>query len=682
MSKLWLGTLLVLGLISSSLQLNAPYVSALSGWKAGRIIDDGVFTASSSMSAAQIQSFLNGKVTSCDTNGAEISELGGPDLNGDGKVQRWEWGKSKYNQTKFICLKDYVKDGKTASQIIYEKAQKYRISPKVLIVLLQKEQSLVTDTWPLSQQYRTATGYGCPDTAPCDSQYYGLANQIDWAAKMFRAIMDNSPDWYTPYELGNNYIQYSPDASCGGSTVNIENRATQGLYNYTPYQPNKAARDAGWGSASCGAYGNRNFYLYFTGWFGSTRDNNVISLDSCSTNYYISESKTLKKYQITAEAMTAWGLSTDDAAPDTARCDYATSGTTISSNKIQSTTTNKIYLVDMGNAYYLSSQAMATSWGLGDLAATAHPRVSGDILNAMLTIRAEGMPRLAESANPDRSDVYLVDNAQRFNVAGSSVGDTASTRLVSGYGSIPVRIVSVALLQTLTLAGDLDYMFTVGTNLYILNHYNLLKVTAADKPLWTAHHTSNIPSLSTYTLSAFGTETPIEDNFIRTGKYHKLDAASVMRVATSKSVADNWGGPHPGVTQLLTNKITAGSALSNDIELVNNTRLIECGGEEYLVERNIRRKRVLTERALIEWGFNNYYFFVNDRGCAYPTYTEALGDAVRSRNTGKVYFVEANKAYLANDDESSQAYGIGPASTTVYPQFDPDSILDNLTIVR
>ncbi len=23
-------------------------------------------------------------------------------------------------------------------------------------------------------QYRSATGYGCPDTAPCDSKYYGL----------------------------------------------------------------------------------------------------------------------------------------------------------------------------------------------------------------------------------------------------------------------------------------------------------------------------------------------------------------------------------------------------------------------------------------------------------------------------------------------------------------------------
>ncbi|HRJ05928.1 MAG TPA: hypothetical protein PK096_01260 [Candidatus Saccharibacteria bacterium] len=247
--------------------LTSP-AQAITGWNAGRIIDDSVFTANKSMSVSQIQSFLNAKVPTCDTNGQQISEHGGPDLNGDGKVQRWEWGKSRYNQTKFICLKDYVQNSKKASQIIYDVSQKYRISPKVMLVLLQKEQSLVTDTWPLNVQYRTATGYGCPDTAPCDSQYYGLTNQLDWAAKMFRAIMDNSPSWYTPYELGNNYIQYNPVASCGGSTVNIQNRATQALYNYTPYQPNKAALNAGWGSASCGAYGNRNFFLYFSSWFG------------------------------------------------------------------------------------------------------------------------------------------------------------------------------------------------------------------------------------------------------------------------------------------------------------------------------------------------------------------------------------------------------------------------------
>ncbi|AHB42157.1 Curculin protein [Candidatus Saccharibacteria bacterium RAAC3_TM7_1] len=275
------------GFLVVGIFFHVPTANAITGWKAGRIINDSTFTASTSMSASSIQSFLNAKVPTCDTNGTQISEYGGPDLNKDGKVQRWEWGKAYYNQTKFICLKNWKNSsGVSAAQIIYNVAQKYRISPKVLVVLLQKEQSLVTDTWPLSQQYKTATGYGCPDTAPCDSQYYGLENQLDWAAKMFRAIMDNSPTWYTPYVLGNNYIQYNPSSSCGGSTVNIENRATQALYNYTPYQPNKAALDAGWGTAPCGAYGNRNFYLYFMSWFGQPNANATYGYTLISQELY------------------------------------------------------------------------------------------------------------------------------------------------------------------------------------------------------------------------------------------------------------------------------------------------------------------------------------------------------------------------------------------------------------
>ena len=262
--------LLFTGLLATITLTPLSSASATSGFQAGRIIDDSVFTNQSSMSVNDIQNFLNSKVPACDTNGQQLSEFGGPDLNGDGKVQRWEYGKQNYNQTTFPCLRDYTQDGVSAAQLIHNASQTYAINPQVMIVLLQKEQGLITDTWPLNIQYRSATGYGCPDTAPCDSEYYGLKNQIKWAATMFRAILNNSPTWYTPYVLGNNYIQYNPNASCGGSNVNIQNRSTQALYNYTPYQPSQAALDAGWGTVNCGAYGNRNFYLYFTSWFGST----------------------------------------------------------------------------------------------------------------------------------------------------------------------------------------------------------------------------------------------------------------------------------------------------------------------------------------------------------------------------------------------------------------------------
>ncbi len=235
------------------------HAASVTNFIPGRIIDDAVFTNADSMNVAQIQAFLDSKVPVCDNWGT----------NGSTPTSRRDYVLSKGYALPMKCLKEYTENGLTAAQIIYNVSQQYQINPQVLIVLLQKEQGLVTDDWPTEQQYRSATGYGCPDTAPCDSQYYGLTNQITWSGKMFRAIMDNRPTWYTPYVLGDNSIQYSPSASCGSSIINIQNRATQALYNYTPYQPNQDALNAGWGTAPCGAYGNRNFYLYFTEWFGN-----------------------------------------------------------------------------------------------------------------------------------------------------------------------------------------------------------------------------------------------------------------------------------------------------------------------------------------------------------------------------------------------------------------------------
>ncbi len=263
----------ITGALSVVIVANKPAQAApVVGFNAGRIIDDAVFTNKSSMSPAAIQSFLNSKVPVCDTNGQQPSEFGGG--------TRAQWAASRGYSPPFTCLKDFSENGRSAAQIIYDTAQTYSINPQVLIVLLQKEQGLILDDWPIpgSSQYRTATGYACPDTAACDSQYFGLTKQLDWSGKMFRAILNDSPTWYTPYLLGENHIQYSPNGACGGSVVNIENRSTQALYNYTPYQPNAGALAAGWGQADCGAYGNRNFYLYFVDWFGPTVINEQVRI--------------------------------------------------------------------------------------------------------------------------------------------------------------------------------------------------------------------------------------------------------------------------------------------------------------------------------------------------------------------------------------------------------------------
>jgi hypothetical protein len=234
-------------------------------WRAGNIIDDGVFYDKASMSVSDIQNFLNNKVPVCDTWGTKTSEYGGGTRAQYAASRGWQ-------APPYTCLKDFSQNGKSAAQIIKEAADAYTISPKSLLVLLQKEQTLVTDDWPLNIQYRSATGYGCPDTAPCDAEYYGFYNQVTKAAFQFRRYA-TYPNEYRYKPLQNNTIQYNPNAACGSSTVYIANYATAGLYNYTPYQPNASALANLYGSGDgCGAYGNRNFWRLFNDWFGTTRN--------------------------------------------------------------------------------------------------------------------------------------------------------------------------------------------------------------------------------------------------------------------------------------------------------------------------------------------------------------------------------------------------------------------------
>lgn len=259
----------------------APKSSALSGsdFISSRIIDDSVFFNGSTMNPTDIQAVLNAKVPVCDTNGTQPSGR-------DGYPTRADWGRANGENPPYTCLKDYSQTingssadaycggsvgagTKSAAQIIYEVSQACNVNPKVLIVLLQKEQSLVTDEWPWSTQYRSATGYGCPDTAPCDAQYYGFFNQVYNAARQFQRYA-KLPDQYNYASGRTSYVQYNPNAACGGGNIYMQNQATAGLYNYTPYQPNAAALSNLYGTGdSCSAYGNRNFWRLYIDWFGS-----------------------------------------------------------------------------------------------------------------------------------------------------------------------------------------------------------------------------------------------------------------------------------------------------------------------------------------------------------------------------------------------------------------------------
>lgn len=257
--------------------------SALSGadFKPGRIMDDVIFFDSKSMTANQIQEFLNAKVPECDTLGEKESEYG--------SGTRAEYGVSRGYSLPYTCLKDYKATTpskvelsgvcteyvggteKSAAQIIHAVSQACGINPQVLLVKLETNSSLVTDDWPWSYQYKNAMGVGCPDDGLCDPNYVGFFNQVYNSAKLLKTYTVH-PEWYSFSANKLSSIRYHPtNEACGSSQVFIETQATAALYNYTPYQPNSAALSDldGYGDA-CSSLGNRNFWRVFNDWFGST----------------------------------------------------------------------------------------------------------------------------------------------------------------------------------------------------------------------------------------------------------------------------------------------------------------------------------------------------------------------------------------------------------------------------
>ena len=247
--------------------------ASLAGFDPGYIISDYQMGNYNSMSEADIQNFLWSKGRCYNTNFGSV----GTRVDYFSDVTPPTTWHVKDGHT--VCLAEENMNGETAAHIIWQTAQDYRINPQVLIVLLQKETGMITDPIPNSWDYQRAAGYGCPDTAACSSKYYGFKNQIRNAAALFRTVLDGG---WTNYPLGDNYIQYNPNSGCGGSVVTIRSLATSALYRYTPYQPNAGALAAGYGTAYCGAYGNRNFYLYFEDWFGG------VTSESRINEYYIS----------------------------------------------------------------------------------------------------------------------------------------------------------------------------------------------------------------------------------------------------------------------------------------------------------------------------------------------------------------------------------------------------------
>ncbi len=281
-----LASVLAVASVLVGFQLTAPAgqepASALSGssFQAGNIISDTNFYAGTSMSVDGVQSFLNTQIGSCASSSClNVGRFGMNSRSADPMCNALTGGSSL-----------------SAAVIITRVAAACGISPKVILVTLQKEQTLIngaTARNPSAARLERAMGYACPDNVGghCDPAYAGVGNQIYWSAWQWKRY-GNPPgtsNYFTWFNPGNRAVQYNVPVSCGTKTVAVQNRATAALYYYTPYTPNTAALNNLYGTGDgCSAYGNRNFWRLYTDWFGSTTGVSTSAkgtLDGIATSY-------------------------------------------------------------------------------------------------------------------------------------------------------------------------------------------------------------------------------------------------------------------------------------------------------------------------------------------------------------------------------------------------------------
>ncbi|MBA8848939.1 hypothetical protein [Microcella alkalica] len=227
----------------------------------GFIISDQQFYDREAMTEAEIGNFLQAQIGTClNTNCLNVIKTSTTDRPADAMCDVYR-GESE----------------ESTARILFKVQTACGISARVLLVTLQKEQSLVTHRQPTLSRIDRAMGYACPDdtTRPgwCDPAFAGLYNQLYRAAWQMKRY-GNPPGTssrFTWFPVGRaTAVLHHPNRDCGTRTVTITNNATAALYYYTPYTPNAAALANLYGTGdACSSYGNRNFWRFYSDWFGS-----------------------------------------------------------------------------------------------------------------------------------------------------------------------------------------------------------------------------------------------------------------------------------------------------------------------------------------------------------------------------------------------------------------------------
>jgi peptidoglycan hydrolase CwlO-like protein len=137
---------------------------------------------------------------------------------------------------KYYRAADHAGRSRSAAEMIAEAAVAWQVSPEVLLVTLQKEQSLLSRANPTQRALDWALGVGKTDSRTL-SQYRGFGNQIWYGAK----TLDTGADRWKP----------GTKLTIDGNAVMPFNGGTFALYRYTPH-----------------IHGNLSFWMLYWRYFG------------------------------------------------------------------------------------------------------------------------------------------------------------------------------------------------------------------------------------------------------------------------------------------------------------------------------------------------------------------------------------------------------------------------------
>lgn len=232
--------LLLISLMFSSAPALAQ--SEVSDFNPNYIISDAELLDASSMSLSEIQNFLSSRNSylanyRCENYFGEIKSA---------SEIIYDAARNNFNCEGITLIDKYSR-----AEVEAKCTPITTVNPKFLLVLLQKEMSLITDTSPSQRQLDFATGYGCPDGGVCSDIWRGFGRQVNSAALQFRDYMVR-PQRYT-YRMGETYTFTNPYSTIKDevNVVTPLNQATAALYNYTPHVYN----------------GNYNFFKLWKAYF-------------------------------------------------------------------------------------------------------------------------------------------------------------------------------------------------------------------------------------------------------------------------------------------------------------------------------------------------------------------------------------------------------------------------------